>query len=113
MRGDCRHHYLTDQNFVSVARTTANYRLYNLGTYPGLVEADHDGLAIYGELWKVSPECLAVLDEVEGVDDALYERRAINLIDPEIKTPVESYFYLGPVTGKPDVGDRWIVQNNG
>ena len=106
MRGDCRHSALAGQEFVGEARTVAAYRMYDAGTFPGLVEAA-DGLEIEGEVWCVDAWCLARLDVIEGVNEALYARRAIRLQTPFETTPVETYLYLQSTIGMPDCGPRW------
>ena len=110
-RGDCRHSALAGQTFVGEARTAPRYRLYNIGSYPGLVEAT-DGIAIEGELWRIDEACLARLDEVEGVDEGLYERRGIQLAEPQVDSSVQSYFFLQSPTGLADCGPCWHPQAN-
>ena len=106
-RGDVRAPLLAGQRFIGEAWTLAQYRLFNTGDYPALVEATPLGLAglsIMGELWRVDEACLARLDEEEGVDEGLYERRVIALDDgPD----VWAYLYLHPVDGMEDCGDSW------
>ena len=53
-----------------------------LGWYPGLAPCAtrEVGLAIEGEVWEVSPECLEELDAYESDE---YDRRVISLVDPE------------------------------
>ena len=110
-RGDVRAPLLDGQRFLGEARTAPRYRLFNTGTYPALVQAGPlglEGLAITGELWGVDAACLSRLDEEEGVDEGLYARRTIVLIDRE-QEAVQSYFYPPPVAGMPDCGDSWLV----
>jgi len=107
-RGDVRAPLLAGQTFLGEARTAARYRLFNTGDYPALVDAGPLGVAgrsILGELWQVDADCLARLDEEEGVDEGLYARRTVALIEPA--EPAESYFFLLPVNGLPDCGERW------
>lgn len=105
-RGLCRHGALAGQQFLGEAVTAAKYRMFNVGTYPGLIETPDEGRSIQGELWLTAPGQLAHLDEVEGVDIGLYARREISLILPEQGT-AEAYLYLGAIDGCPDCGDRW------
>lgn len=105
-RGDCRHGALAGQKFLGDRRTAPRYRIYNVGTYPGLVDDASSGLSIQGELWEVDDVCLALLDEVEGVAEQQYQRRLIEL-DPREEVPAEAYFYLPNVAGYPDCGERW------
>jgi gamma-glutamylcyclotransferase (GGCT)/AIG2-like uncharacterized protein YtfP len=104
--GGCRAHVLAGQRCLGAARTKPCYRIYNCGTYPGLVERE-SGLAIEGELWQVDGRCLKQLDDVEGVADRLYERRPVQLQPPFAEVRAEAYFYLRPVTDLPDCGPCW------
>ena len=105
-QGESRHRYLAGQKFVGVARTRPQYRLFDLGDYPGLVERP-DGHSIEGELWDVAAECLARLDAVEGCHEGLYRRSEIHLLSPYDQLPVFSYFYEKTVDGMPECGGRW------
>jgi gamma-glutamylcyclotransferase (GGCT)/AIG2-like uncharacterized protein YtfP len=85
--------------------------MFNCGTYPGLKLATENGLSIIGELWQVDDECLARLDQEEGVTEGLYARQVIDL-GPPASTPlphsrIEAYFYLPGVAGFPDCGECW------
>jgi len=106
MRGDTRHRALAGQKFLGDATTSPRYRMYNVGTYPALVESP-EGLAIEGELWNVDEACLARLDDIEGVSEGLYARRAIKLQPPFEASPAEAYFYLESIVGMADCGARW------
>jgi gamma-glutamylaminecyclotransferase len=106
-RGYRNHHWLAGQTFISEARTEAGYILYGLGEYPGMVQAEKDVDGVVGELWQVTPEALADLDELEGLAEGLYERGPIKLASPAVTDPVETYLYLRSVTGHPVVGPVW------
>jgi gamma-glutamylaminecyclotransferase len=105
-RGESRHRYLAGQRYVGVARTQPQYRLFDLGDYPGLVERSN-GRSIEGELWDVTPECLARLDAVEGCHEGLYRRSDVQLLSPHDQLPVFSYLYEKTVDGMPECGGRW------
>lgn len=107
MRGGCRAGALADAEFRGDARTNPCYRLYDCGSYPGLVDA-LAGVSVTGELWSVSDVCLLRLDEIEGVAEGLYERRAIQLVDRPDVDDVEAYFYLRDISGLRDIGSRWF-----
>ena len=51
--------------------------LFHLGKYPALTLHGED--RIYGEVWRCSPETLALLDSYEGVEEGLFERVRIHL----------------------------------
>jgi gamma-glutamylaminecyclotransferase len=112
MRGECRHEALADQAFVARATTQPHYRLYNCGSYPALVEVECDtGRRIQGEVWCVSAACLARLDEIEGVDEGLYERGPVALenspVSNQVDAAVEAYFYRQDVSTLEDLGTGW------
>lgn len=106
-RGYCRHHALADGTYLGEARTRPLYRMLKVQDYPGLLEVPAYGLSILGEVWEVSPDAIIRLDEVEGTDLGLFERRSIWLNSPFDDVPVEAYFYLPDATGCPDCGDSW------
>lgn len=105
-RGHCRAHHMEGQRFVGTAESQPRYRMLDVGTYPGLIDAV-GGLAITGEVWDVDESCLQRLDQVESVSDGEYARRAIALAAPFQDQTIEAYFYLRPITGMPDCGSSW------
>ena len=105
-RGHSRAGVLEGHRFLGKAQTRAKYRLYNCGSYPGLVKAEN-GIAIEGELWEVADACLAVLDEIEGVSSKLYRRERVELEAPHQNDEVETYFYQQSIAGLPDCGSCW------
>ena len=107
MRGECRHQYLDNQQFLGEALTLPKYRLVNCGTYPGLLDAPESGQSVYGEVWAVSAACKRVLDEVEGVDDKLYETRTVQLGSQFAASPVIAYFYLPDASALPVIDPDW------
>lgn len=108
-RGDVRSAALAGARFLGEARTEPRYRLYDCGEYPALVGAPPGagGVSIEGEVYEATPECLARLDEVEGVAEQLYERAPIALLPPFSTDTVEAYFYRRPVAGLRELGTRW------
>lgn len=105
-RGFCRHQFLKGERFLGEVRTAPRYRMFNIGTYPGLVEDPENGRSILGELYDVSPQGVEGLDVVEAVDEGEYLRRPIQLDPPDVE-PVEAYFYQLPVEHLPDCGECW------
>ena len=105
-RGDCRAWALRGQRFVGEARSRPEYRMYNVGTFPGLVRSS-GGLSIQGELWQVDAACLKILDEVEGLAQGLYTREPITLQPPHDGLDVEAYFYARSTHGMRDCGAVW------
>ena len=106
-RGERLHFAVESQVFVGVAATKPCYRLYSLGTYPGLVEADGQGLSIEGEIWEVDVQCLRELDDIEAVDEGEYRRVPIAMLPPYEHERIEGYLYLKDITGLGDCGARW------
>lgn len=106
-RGHRRSATMAGQRFLGPARTTCDYRLYDCGSYPGLVETAEGGCEIEGELWEVDPARLAVLDRVENVAGNLYRRSRVRLQPPFDHASVQTYFYQQPIDDLPDCGSRW------
>lgn len=89
--------------FLGNAETLPEHKLVNCGSYPGLIYAEDDGLAIKGELWRVDEELLDnVLDRIEGVS-WLYQRGKVNIKD--FNEEVLSYIYQGDK--KDFCGNEW------
>ena len=103
-RGQRNHDLLLGQEFLGTAQTQPRYRLYDCGRHPGLVDDPHQGVAIQGEVWRVSDEALQKLDEYEGVPD-YFSRRPILLHGRD--SPVEAYYFNSAVSGLKECGDRW------
>lgn len=105
-RGGRNHPFLAGQQFLGEARTPPGFTLFSLGEYPGMVHRDDDD-GVTGEVWAVDAVCLKHLDELEGVDEGLYERVTIKLAPPFADEPVETYLYLRSLAGKPAIGSTW------
>ena len=105
-RGQSRAGSLAGQKLLGESKTVARYRMFDCGSYPGLVQRE-DGLEIAGEVWSVNEDCLHQLDLIEAVDQGLYQRTTIQLKPPFDSHQVQSYFYLLSVEGLPDCGDCW------
>lgn len=105
-RGFALHFLLEDQVFLGPARTATPCRLFDLGSYPGLLE-DVQGYPVTGELYEVTASCLAALDEAEGTAEGAYERRGIKLEAPHDLQPAEAYFYLRSLSGCREIGATW------
>lgn len=107
-RGGANHRQLAGQKFLGAARTVAGFRLFDFGAYPGMIPKpdDHDGVS--GEAWSVDADCLARLDEFEGVPEGLYRRASIALLPPFADHAVETYFYARDFAGRADLGSTWI-----
>lgn len=106
-RGYSLHSELQEQQFVAEAVTPPDYRLFDIGQYPGMVKVVSEGRSVKGELYQVTPRCLLRLDEVEGVDEGLYVRTTIPLASPSQTEQVWTYLYLQPVRHLRDCGSQW------
>lgn len=104
-RGLDLHHLLQGSRSVGPAVTCPHYRLFNLGDYPGIVEWP-EGVEIEGELYEVTVATLATLDHAEGVDEGLYARRSICLVNHAPES-AQAWFWLGSISGRPDCGTSW------
>lgn len=106
-RGGENHALLAAQQFLGTARTAPGFTLYSLGNYPGLIALPGDQSGVEGELWRVNPECLARIDDLEGLAEGLYVRSVITLSEPITAEPVETYFYARNIEGQRPIGARW------
>ena len=100
MRGFRNHYRLLDSEFIGPAWTKPIYRLYDCGTYPGLVW-EEDGESIGGELFRVTSEVMAALDEFERQ----YERKPVELNSTGFDA--WGFFYRGNVSALPRCGPLW------
>jgi len=64
--------------FVACCETSQNYKMYDLGHFPGVTMCDQSlGNVIAGELWCVSDSMMDQLDVIEGYPD-FYNRKIID-----------------------------------
>ena len=105
-RGQVRAEVLRHQTLLGPAVTIAQYRLYDCGSYPALVE-HAEGLSIRGELWEVDAACLERIDEIEGVAENLYQRQRVKLAEPFAELFAETYLYQRDASGLTDCGSVW------
>jgi len=109
-RGLSNHRWLSGQQFQGEARTQPDYRLHDLGGYPGLVLAPGGpgtGLAIQGEVWAVDPAALRRLHQLESIDEGEYAFTPIALQSTWQHRSVHGYLYLWSISGYPECGDCW------
>jgi gamma-glutamylcyclotransferase (GGCT)/AIG2-like uncharacterized protein YtfP len=102
-RGHSNHARVADQHYLGDAVTEPRYRIIQLGEYGGLVRDDAAGRAVKGELWAVSPACLAELDEFE-TGEGLWARHPVDVAG---RAGVEAYFWTGAVPANVKSGDEW------
>lgn len=106
-RNRSNHGHMDGQSFVAKAMTQPQYRLYDLGGYPGMVSDEAGGVSIQGEVWAVDADCVARLDELEDVDGGEYAREIIPLLPPFDEAEIEGYRYLRDVSAARDIGVSW------
>ncbi len=109
-RGGCNHHFLAGQQFIATVRTPPGFTLYLLGNYPGMVRDASDAHGVTGELWSVDDACLVRLDDLEGVDEKLYERIDLSLATTVVTGRVQTYLYLRSVAGRPHLGSEFPTE---
>lgn len=106
-RGGSNHHFLARQHYLADARTAPGYRLYDLDGYPGMVADSTDTEGVTGEIWTVDPGCLALLDELEGLDQGLYRREVVPLQPPNAGRAAQAYVYARSIAGRRLLGSTW------
>jgi len=91
--GQANAHFLADAQYLGGHQTPAQYALYDLGTYPAVVEGHQ---SISGEVYLVNEATLRALDELEDVP-VEYRRELIS-------TPFgEAWIYLYQDSSQLDV----------
>ncbi len=78
LSGEANHDNLDGARALGAASTAARYSLIDLGPYPALLKSGET--SIVGELYEVTAEHVARLDEFEGAP-GLYQRLPIVLAD--------------------------------
>ena len=107
-RGEHNQHHLgAAATFLGEARSVPGYRLFDLGSYPGLVAWPDDRDGVTGEVWSVDDATLAHLDDFESLGEGLYRREPIRLQPPFADRAVETYAYARSVEGHRVLGSTW------
>ena len=76
MKGQCRHHILSDRKFIGDA-ILLDYGLYEIGSYPGAVPMKD--FKVYGEVYEIDEKLKVVLDQIEG-EGYLYDYKEIDVL---------------------------------
>jgi gamma-glutamylcyclotransferase (GGCT)/AIG2-like uncharacterized protein YtfP len=78
-QGECRHDVLQrfKPEFVQVITTAPEYKLFNLGSFPGMIEGNE---AVVGELYNLPEIALHTLDMIES-HPSFFCRKEIKLED--------------------------------
>lgn len=94
---------LEGYDVVQEAVTTPKYRMFDCGSYPGLVK-DENGYEVHGEIYLVDNKTMEQLDHLEGTP-FLYQRGEIKLAN--FDKPTIAYFYQRSTSRLPDCGGKW------
>jgi gamma-glutamylcyclotransferase (GGCT)/AIG2-like uncharacterized protein YtfP len=106
MQGQRAAHMLAGSRFVGYFQLK-DYAMYNLGRYPGIVPCA--GEVVLGELYLVSNEMLAVMDEYEAEGD-LYLRRKVKVWSGQESADAQVYVYNRDITGYEKMQGSWNAQ---
>lgn len=79
-RGHYNHYLIKDQKFLREAKTKKEFSLYDLGSFPAMVE--NGSSSIVGEVYQVDKRALKVLDRLES-HPHFYRRKEIQLDNGE------------------------------
>lgn len=109
LKRGCRNHgWMRGGFFVGEATTQPDFRMHDLGGYPGMYVVEEKGLSIRGELWRVDDAGLARLDILEDVEGGDYRHERVSLLPPWANMEPLAYICLLSCEGCPDVGEEWV-----
>ena len=78
-------------HFLKECRTASRYHLYDVGSFPGMIEDEtQEGQGILGEVWKIPEAAFKDLDRYECVNTGLFCRGEVLLEDG---TTANAYFF--------------------
>ena len=104
-RGLGNNHFVAGQKFIGVAETSPDFRLFDGGAFPAMVEFPDTGVKVVGELWSVSDSCKRRVDGLEGIPH-MYKRIPVTLVShPDLD--VETYVMHEAPRGWEDCGISW------
>ncbi len=94
LKGMSRSHSLNTSKFEGLGMIKA--RLYDLGSYPGIVESNN---SVFGEIYDVDSTTLLALDHIEGYDEnyserSLYIRREVEVTSLNDGSSLKAYTYF-------------------
>jgi gamma-glutamylcyclotransferase (GGCT)/AIG2-like uncharacterized protein YtfP len=97
-RGEYNHWLIASSQFIGLATTDCEFRLFALSTYPAMVRWPAAPLAIEGELFRVDAVTLARLDYLEE-NGRLYQREeiAVAIADDGRREQAWTYLSLEPL----------------
>lgn len=109
MRGQRANHMLAGAAYAGEF-TLADHAMYDLGRYPGIVP--RDGETVFGEVYYVSEDMLAKMDEYEE-EGSLYRRVAVQLQGEKGTLTAQVYVYNRRVTGYKLLRCPWGAREQG
>jgi gamma-glutamylcyclotransferase (GGCT)/AIG2-like uncharacterized protein YtfP len=105
-RGGELHAELASEKVRFLGPAKIQGRLFRISgeSYPGAVPADNEQY-IKGELYELHQpaETLRKIDEVEGCDEGLFERKLVNVWIGSKKMKAWAYFYSKPLKKSPPI----------
>ena len=105
-RGGELHPELASQKTRFLGPAKIQGRLFRIKgeSYPGAVPVDSQQY-IKGELYELEQpdEALRKIDEIEGCDEGLFERRLVDVWAGNKKTKAWAYFYAKPLKKSPPI----------
>lgn len=79
-RGKSNHSVLKHSDFLGVASTIdAKYTMFHNSAYPAVIETEYCPKHIGGEVFRVNPKTLALLDQIEG-NGYYYTRNQVGVL---------------------------------
>ena len=72
-----------------------------------MVPEKNDIEGVAGGVWSVDPDCLARLDDLEGLAHGLYRRSPVPLLPPFSDQCVEGYLYARSISDRRKLGTIW------
>jgi gamma-glutamylcyclotransferase (GGCT)/AIG2-like uncharacterized protein YtfP len=109
MRGQRANHMLAGAAYAGEF-TLEDHAMYDLGRYPGIVP--RAGETVFGEVFFVSEEMLAKMDEYEE-EGSLYRRVAVRLRGEKGALTAQAYIYNRDVTGCRLLRCPWSARTQG
>jgi gamma-glutamylcyclotransferase (GGCT)/AIG2-like uncharacterized protein YtfP len=112
-KGGMYHYLLEDAQYCGrsvTCDTCDKMQMFDQGEYPVVIRSATLGYAIRGELWRVSASTLQKLDDLEGLDEGLYQR-----IETQVRSNGELftawiYLYLPSTESMLECGCQWENQ---
>lgn len=104
-RGLGNSRFLDRQEFIGEAETSPDYKLFDGGAFPAMVECPSTGVKVKGEIWRVDNNCKKSIDRLEGIPH-MYRRIPVVLVShPDLD--VETYVMSEAPNGWEDCGTSW------